>query len=199
ATLVGIDTVTASISGLSISANLGSDLVNPANTNPVVIDYADSATPFTVQTGGTPITFNFKNKIIQASAASVTLAISNFIFLQGSFAFTQGPTQTVTLSDNTTLAVTGFTFGGSGITAFAGIGPASSPGALGLSISNLTFGLAILEDANTTTPKHKFTTLSGTAATATLVGIDTVTASISGLSISANLGSDLVNPANTNP
>src|SRR5258708_39413911 len=59
---------------------------------------------------------------MQAMGYLEMLNISGFVFLQGSFAFQQGSTQTVKLSTGASQDVTGFTIGGSNINAFVGTG-----------------------------------------------------------------------------
>ncbi len=117
----------------------------------------------------------------------------------GSFAFTKGGQQTVTLSDNTTKVVSVLTVGANNVYAFVGTGgpywvtapggtiqaPTSST-AVGVALANLSFGLALLK-ANDGSASYY--ALKATAQSISLVGVSGVTLAATSLSIDINASS----------
>ena len=131
----------------------------------------------------------------------------------GSFAFTKGGTQTVTLSNGSTKAVSVLTVGASNVYAFVGTGgpywttsqggtiqaPTSST-AVGVALSNLSFGLALLEGSD----GSSYYALGATASGIALVGVPGVTLTATSLSLDVNgsgqgAGSPVVNFAASYP
>ena len=116
-----------------------------------------------------------------------SLDVSDFFHVAGTFTV-QCSTRSVVLSDGTTADTDLWRIGGSGLDAFAGLnGPADSEDALGLSLKDVEFALAILgEQAGS----RSWTSLTAEVGGASFVGLDDVTVSGSNVSVSINTGSD---------
>jgi hypothetical protein len=202
--LVGIDGFSLSVSSVTVDVN------NPASDGSVV-DFAstyetmpgknDGSLPIT--TGGTPasLSIGYSGKI-EDVAANATLSIGNFVYISGHVAFQTGNTVTATLSDKTTKPVSVLTVGASDVNIFVGVNgpPLNSDGsvntaAAGLSITNATFGLALLKPT-ATTDTSSYYGLSATAASVGFVGLgnDIPDLKVDGLTIQVNGGTDAMNP-----
>jgi hypothetical protein len=129
---------------------------------------------------------------------SGSVTVSQFVSVNGTLSLTWVPSLSVTLTDNSTTTVQGLTIGGAGLDVFVGVGgpyqqdsngdgrvtAADTPNAnaVGLSASNINFGLALLRPASGS--GSNYTALSLTAATAGLVGIVAINAEAKNLSVS---------------
>jgi hypothetical protein len=162
--LVGVEDVQLDVRDLMIQVNDSKN--NSANAPPVVVDIkstfgtAGLAVPTgpnpagEIVLGGVTDTANNFSKSNFSASGAVTLKISDKVYASGSLAFTKGVTATATLSDGTTKEVSVLKVGGTGITAFFGTfgtsGPYETDGTTlrsdskGLSIPNVSFGLAFL-------------------------------------------------------
>jgi len=135
------------------------------------------------------IDFDFSDKLIQA-AATVTLEIDDFIFIQGAIAFMYMPARSVKLSNRSTTTVSVLAIAATDVKAFAGIGPydftpdAENPDAVGLVVENLAFGLAIMQD--NTTPSHKYFALKGSADNVALHGVPMITIGVEDIILEIN-------------
>src|SRR5207248_7238726 len=109
-------------------------------------DYA--TTPLVV--GGA--TFDMKDTLLNASG-QVAISIGKFFYLSGAVTFQRSTIADVRLAGATSgQAMTAMTISASGVDAFAGInGPASNPQALGIKLTNVNYGLALLSPDSTTT------------------------------------------------
>src|SRR4029079_248015 len=139
----------------------------------------------------------YAGKVVQVEATA-TLSIGSYVYINGTFDFQSGAVANVILSDNpaTHKDVSVMTVGASGVDIFVGVNrPADAYGAMGLSITNATFGLALLKPTNTADHSSYF----GLSATASSVGFVGVTDSssnpllavnVQGLTIQVNGGTD---------
>ena len=203
AQLVGVGGVTL-IGSLELEVNRASSASAP------VIDFTQlpgNSLPIATGPGSSPVDIDFSANVLQASG-SVTLIVSQFAYVSGSFSFEKGATQTVTLQDGTTEAVSGLEVGASNVYAFAGVngpywvmnpngtirGPTSSEnvGAMGVAISQGSLGLALMEPVPTTAnpnPTISYLALKVSGSVA-FVGISGLTLSANNLTIEDNQASD---------
>ncbi|MEI7702281.1 MAG: hypothetical protein WCK86_20965, partial [Planctomycetia bacterium] len=161
--LTGISGVTLSSTDLNVSINRADA------ASGLVVDY--SAAPLSVKTSSTDsLVVSLDGDLGPLLKASGTLAVNMFDFfsVSGSFAV-EKRRETVTLSDATTVDADLLTLGGTNISAFAGLnGPATNSNAVGFSLGEAEFGLAMITDRKT--PTRKWTTLQATAGLAEFVG-----------------------------
>jgi len=190
AALLGIPDITLQADSLQIDVNGASE--------GSVVDFTKLAGgKMTVPTGTeTPtVDLDYAGALLRASA-NVTIAISDYVFVSGNFAFEKGEIATVILSDNTTKEVSVLKVGGSHVYVFAGIGgpywtdanndgtyEANPTGAIGIALSNVAFGLAILNSTANDGNKYYALKASGSAA---LVGVDSVTIQADNLLVEVN-------------
>ena len=212
---VGINGLTLSANNLSIEVNQATDSQNPNSTVPAVNLTSSSISIPTDANPADNIPLNFASGPILAAQGTVTIAISQFVYLTGSVSFTKGGTQTVTLTGGGgTKDVSVLTVGASNVYAFAGIGgpywvtnpdgsvqAPSSTTAVGVALGNLSFGLALLE-ANDGSASYY--ALNASAASVALIGVAGVTLSATSLSLDVNgssgpAGSPVVNFAASYP
>ncbi|MFN9221304.1 MAG: beta strand repeat-containing protein, partial [Planctomyces sp.] len=178
--LTGITGVTVASSDLSI-------LINRAATDQTLVDYATD--PLQVPTGPSDtLVLDVDGALGPVLRASGTLTVEMFDFftVSGSFAV-EKKQDTVTLSNGTTVDADLLTIGGTNITAFAGLnGPGTNSDAIGFSLGNAEFGLALITDRKA--PARKWTTLQATAGLAQFVGGSQFEVSGSDLSVAINRG-----------
>jgi hypothetical protein len=143
------------------------------------------------------IDLHFRDKLLQA-AATVTLKVDDFVFLEGSFAFLSVPERSVRLSNEVTANVSVWAIAATDVRAFAGLGPydfdpeAENPDAVGLVVDDLAFSLAIMQ--NKTQPTHRYFALKGSADNVALCGIPGITIGVEDIILEIN-SSDHVSPA----
>ncbi|WP_295538365.1 calcium-binding protein, partial [uncultured Pseudacidovorax sp.] len=184
---VGLGDINLSASGLKV-------LINQASVvNDAVVDYASGATDLTVVTGGAPIHLDMagaKGELLQASA-HLSLDLYGFFQVEGDFAL-QTSSQTVKLSDSTTANVDLLTLGASGVDAFAGLNGGTA-NQMGLKLSNVTFGLALMHEHGGT---RSWTSLQATAGGAAIVGAGDLTVSASNIAVAINQSGSSTSVAN---
>jgi len=125
-----------------------------------------------------------EGEIVKA-AANLDLDLFGFFSVKGSFAVEQRY-QDVTLSDGSIVKQAELvTFGGNKVDAFAGVN-AGDEDAIGLKLGEVNFGLALISDPEH--PGRHFTSLQAKAASAAVVGIDSLTAEVNNLLVNINQG-----------
>ncbi len=211
---VGITGLTLSANNLTVEINQASDSANASATVPTV---NLTASPLAIPTDSNPadnVALNFATGPILAAQGTVSLAISQFAYVTGTFTFTKGGTQAVTLSNGTQKTVSVLTVGASGVYGFAGVGgpywvtnangsitaPTSST-AVGVALSGVSFGLALLK---TSDGSASYYSLKANASGVALVGVPGVSLSATGLSLDVNgsggaAGSPVVNFSRSYP
>ncbi|MHB8107976.1 MAG: beta strand repeat-containing protein, partial [Candidatus Cryosericum sp.] len=188
ASFVGIDGLTLSISSLSVDINKGGG-TNNAVANTTAADF--SVTPLSVTTGGeNTITIDYSDETLQVET-NVQLDVFGFVQLDGSLAFkkatgnfvvtdvTDGSNHTSSVLNN----VSYLEIGGHVNTAFAGVG------SIGFNLTGVDFGMLMVSDKGTlpaTTDDVNYMSLKADVATAGLVGIEGLTASVNTLSVIVN-------------
>ncbi|MBK8118786.1 MAG: hypothetical protein IPK39_05850 [Sulfuritalea sp.] len=170
AEVVGIDSITIRADVLGVEINGGKDNAGVAQALDLKSSPSFAATQgVVVQTGIDPdgvgdlvaplITLGSTGNVLKAFG-KVTLAIDNFVYVSGAFEFVKSADPlTVVLSNGTSKRVNVLTVGAGAVNAFVGTGnpdsnsdglfdshdnPAAN-GAIGLSITNLEFGLALFK------------------------------------------------------
>jgi hypothetical protein len=189
--IVGIEGLALSMEEFSIAINKGGGKNNDV-PNEDVVDY--SATDLKVETGADPITFNFIDELLEAKG-SVALSVFGFFYVNGSFAF-QKKRARVQLDDSSPLLEAELiTVGVKDVTAFAGMnGPADEPGALGLSLVNADFCLAMVKPRNPVeADKRSWLAVYAYVETAEFIGVENLTMSITDIYVMVNQGSGTLN------
>jgi len=148
--LIGITGLTASIDTATIEINDA----RPATTGAIPHAINFSAHPLVVATGpATSQTLDFAGPLFRASG-NVKISIGGFVYLAGSVTFEKGTTLTAQpLTGGGTVDLTALTIAATGVNAFVGNGFVDANGdgildtgtsAIGLSLSGVSFGLALL-------------------------------------------------------
>ena len=190
--LIGIDGFTLSSSGIQVK-------VNTAAADGSVVDFTkgnldgDSTDDhkLTISTGeSSSLSIDYVTKMT-AVTANVTLTIDQYVNVSGNVEFRKGGTATATLTGGATKAVSIMTVGASNVTIFVGTnGPTkTSPGAMGLSIENVSFGMALLKPTDLT-DKSSYYGLSASADRVELVGLDFLDLKLDHLNVAVNGGTD---------
>ena len=160
---VGIDDLIMQTSNIEIVINQAAD------EDGVVVDFATEA--LEVVTGpGQAMTFDMdgsRGELIQA-AATIEINLFNFFSISGDFAFVKS-IENVTLSNGEEIEVDYMSIGATNVTSFVGLNGGSDE-ALGLNLSEVTFGLALMTDRADSS--RKFTSLQANAGGASFTGID---------------------------
>ncbi|MEO0510569.1 MAG: LEPR-XLL domain-containing protein, partial [Verrucomicrobiota bacterium] len=182
-----------SVTGAELNVNFASGAASPINW---VTSFSDT-NGLEVQTGGDPVLLDMTGEVIGVSLDEAILQISEFVYLQGSFAFTKGATSTISVTTVGNVRiddvkVNSIEIGASGVQAFVGLngpyrtvenGVLSDPNedALGLVVDNLTFGMAlmlaqrnILAPASNVVVGTKFIALKATADQVGFVGFEDI-------------------------
>lgn len=172
--LIGID-------GLALS---GSDLgleVNVAASDSTVVDYSETTLEMGVAIDSEDaVTLSMdgaEGEVFRVSG-TLTLDLSGFFIVEGAFAI-ERLTDTVTLDDDSQAEVDVIAFGGSGLSAFAGVE------GTGFSLEGVSFGVFAGIDKDD--PKRQWIGLEAMVGSAGLAGMDGVTATLSNVSVQANL------------
>ena len=186
--LVGVDGVTASITNMSIEINDATRL--GTGTPLAAADFSTNNLSIPTGIGTDPVVITAKGRLIRqghcdAGLRRLHLRLRHDRLLEGPAATNMtlvggAPAGTLDL----------ITVEATGVNVFAGVdGPASAPGAKGLSIENVNLGLAILKPTAAVNRKSYFA-LSISAASASLIGIDGVTAKFTDIEVEINSASD---------
>ncbi|MDA1274964.1 MAG: calcium-binding protein [Verrucomicrobia bacterium] len=177
---VGIDDITMSATDLSV-------LINQAAADGSLVDYA--AQSLTVTTGPSDsITFDMaasEGGLIRASG-TVDIDLFGFFTVSGSFGFESSTTSVTVVDDQGTsseVAVDLLTVGATNIDAFVG-NNGGTDDEVGLSLSGVEFGLALLTDQSDTS--RTWTTLQASAGSISFEGIPGITMSASDLDVLIN-------------
>ncbi|NQV26997.1 MAG: hypothetical protein HQ518_21820 [Rhodopirellula sp.] len=235
AAIVGTaDLLTAELRDLTVDINRATSPVQNPLFAPSVIDFSlSTGGGLEVATGDATnptVLLTSTEDVVAARAQEVTLEINDFVQIHGTgLAIEKGPDREVTLADGiTTKEVSVLTLGASGLDAFAGIGPyfvdsngdgsidgsdTPSADAVGLKITNLNVGLALMAGSDITAIPDvsadpdgyvnylaSYVALTGTAEQAEIVGAgDALTAEILGLSVEVNQARSRVNVPGHDP
>jgi hypothetical protein len=167
--LVGIDAIT-----------LTGTLVAQKNTT-------GSAVSENLTIGGTTKTLTVAKDVSKVSG-TLTLSTENSLYLTGTIGV-EKKTASLKLEDGTTVNTTAVQLGGTGISGFVGLN--ATPGhtdQTGVSLSNLSFGYTLASPTNSDAGKdlRTWSALKAAASSASLVGVDVVTATVSSLHLNLN-------------
>ncbi|MEW6155801.1 MAG: hypothetical protein AB1813_00100 [Verrucomicrobiota bacterium] len=203
--IVGLDGITIRAEDVSFGLNLASNPFEiPGVFEPEVIDFSamNGGAGLSIATGGDPVSLTFDDSVLQVTAGNALLQISNFLSIEGSFAFEQGRTVEVTLADGTTKEVETMTIGAADVDVFAGVGGpyfddldgngnGYNDGAIGIALENVDVGVALMEGADLT-DFTKYVALKVEADSAALVGMgDIIELSATDITVGYNTVSDL--------
>ncbi|MFO0125040.1 MAG: hypothetical protein ACK52R_02535, partial [Betaproteobacteria bacterium] len=178
------------IAGLTMSATSLSVAINQAGKDgDKVVDYASGATALTVTTDAQGDTLKLEMKgsegEVTKAAGHLDVDLFGFFSVEGGFGIEQRH-QDVVLSDGSTIEdAQVITIGGSGINAFAGINAGTSD-AVGLSLGQVDFGLALIRDPEDAT--RRFTSLQASAGSAAFSGITGLTVQAQQVLVNLNQG-----------
>ncbi|HEV8077503.1 MAG TPA: hypothetical protein VGP45_03870, partial [Marinobacter sp.] len=128
------------------------------------------------------IAFDAADGALLRAAGDLNLALAGFFSVSGSFAFERSSAE-VRLADGSDRSVNLLTLGAENVSAFAGVN-GQTAAALGLSLEDLDFGLALMSDADNAA--QKWLALRGNASMVGLVGIDGLTLSAEALDLTIN-------------
>ncbi|HET6548786.1 MAG TPA: calcium-binding protein, partial [Solirubrobacter sp.] len=206
--LVGIDAFQISIDDATIEINDATPVTSGAVVPALDLTTAPGGM-LAVPTGiGTPDVELTTNGRLFSASGYVTLQISEFVFVAGTFAFTEGATITgMTVAGGAAAGdLTALTVSATNVNIFAGIGgpywndedgdgeitSADHPladGAKGLALGGVDFSLALLKPTAAGATKSYYA-LSASAASIELVGVDGVTFGATNLAVEVNGASD---------
>ena len=169
--------------GLEMAGNnLMVELVR-ASADGKLIDF--SAEPINLSLGdGDTITIDYDAAAGELTrvAGTVNLVMVDFLSISGSFAIERSRAD-VTLSDGTDLTVNLLRIGAKELSAFAGLN-GGGPDALGFSLAEMSFGLALMSDeAN---EARKWMAMQGSIGEAGFVGVDGLSVDVSTLNLAIN-------------
>ena len=190
ASFIGID-------GLTLTGDTLAVTINQASADGSLLDFAGA--PLSV-VNGPDSTFEVRvdgsvGPLLQVSG-NLTIDLFGFFQVSGGFAIEKA-TDTVTLSDQSEIAVDSLTIGGSGVDAFAGINGGTSD-ALGFLLSDVDFGLALFSEVGGTA--RSFTSLRASAGQVGFVGVPDLSVETNNLVIEINRGqAGVVVDFSTNP
>ena len=126
---------------------------------------------------------------------SLTLGAEGVLYLSGNFGV-EKKDATLTLADGSTVLTTAIQIGASSLTGFAGINAApGSADQTGVSITGGSFGLTLAAPKNSVsgTDLRTWTALKANLTSASLVGVDVATASVSNLTLNMNRAGGTLN------
>ncbi|WP_420226204.1 hypothetical protein [Pigmentiphaga litoralis] len=193
ASFVGVDGLTLTADLIDVNVNQASQL------NDAVVDYSTGKTDLVVATGpSNTLALSMegsKGELIQA-AGNLHIDVFGFFKVDGAFAIEKS-SKTVTLSDNSSVDVNLLTIGASGVSAFAGLNGNTTSSKLGLELTGVEFGLALMSQkmaSGATTPARTWTSLQAHADSASFVGVDGLTLTADSIDVNVNQAS-LLNDA----
>ena len=203
---VGIEGLTALVNSLSVQVNKTSD---EANGNKV-LDFVDSVESVNgtdgtagsreIATGLTTpavvVDMDGDEGVLLSVMGGMELGVFGFFHAEGNIAFKKSSATITVMSESgsETVEVDVLTAGASHISAFAGVnGPGSNPDALGFSLSEVNFALAVMKPRESTQPdptdQRTWTSLKASVGGAEFVGIDDITVQVTNLFVEINRGS----------
>ncbi|MEN9776203.1 MAG: hypothetical protein RL322_3273, partial [Pseudomonadota bacterium] len=188
--LVGLD-------GLTLGADHMSLAINRSAADGTVVNYAltDAQNPdgpretdLTIRTGSASevtLTIDGARGEYTEARGHVTLDVYGFVQLEGEFAIQKAsaPIDLTLATGGAPVQAEALLIGASNVNAFAGVGGGSSE-AMGLQLTGVNFGLAMLGHASD--PTRSWTALQATAANASLIGVSGLEASASDISLAIN-------------
>ena len=184
--LVGITGITASITNATVSVNEAYD----AGGNVIAQAVNFTGHNLSIATGGVPVVLDFSGSTFEAQG-TISIAIGSFVYVSGTVAFTKGTTLSGAhiAGGGTAPDLSVLTIGATGASAFFGVGASDSSGTggIGLSLTGVDFGLALLKPADGSAGSYY--ALKASVGTVGLLGVPGVTISATGVTFEIN-GSD---------
>ncbi|MCD6137516.1 MAG: LEPR-XLL domain-containing protein, partial [Deltaproteobacteria bacterium] len=163
--------------------------------NDTSIDYSTASE--TIIINGVSADLTSAKDVQYVSVTGMNLEVNGFFYTSGNFTVEKSA-RTVTLSDGTTADVELLTIGASNVDAFAGVnGPASSGGAIGLSLTGVDFALALIApeiiDPATQTDLRTWSAVKATVGGASFIGMEGFTVAVSNFYVAINQGGGTTN------
>ena len=210
---LGTDAFVLDASGYRLEVNGGTD--GGGQNDAVNFSELPGGT-FSVGVGTGSVDFDYSTILIRVAIENAVLAIGEFLYVSGGFAFSYLQNMQVTLSDSTpqiphTTHVDAYGFGAGNVDLFVGDGPyfvdanpiddddgfvdGRNENAVGLALENVNFGLLMMK--STTNPSAKYIALKATADRAGLVGINILEMSARDISVEYNSVSNGAAPNDT--
>ncbi|MCG8548854.1 MAG: hypothetical protein MI799_00470, partial [Desulfobacterales bacterium] len=189
ASFVGVDGLEVELTDFILAYNAGSG-THGADLNDTVVDFsAMSGGGLDISTGSGQVTLDFSDERLQAGG-NLRLGVLGFFYIEGDF-FLQQASGTIEVTDGSsseTVEVNQLIIGGQAASAFAGLnGSAGHANALGLSLIDVQFGLALFKPVDITDTRT-WTALKAVAASASFNGIEGLTLAMSDLIVAINQG-----------
>ncbi|MEJ2310307.1 MAG: hypothetical protein P8Z78_13455 [Gammaproteobacteria bacterium] len=129
---------------------------------------------------------------INDGTGDLELQLFDYFFLTGDFDFVSVKSADLILNDGTDFTNIDYKLlSGVGVDAFVGNGPATEPGATGLSLTDIDFSLLLFTDEATST---SYTALKTSGGSASLVGFPDLTLGAWSVNVEINQTSDSLNP-----
>ncbi|MEN9775556.1 MAG: hypothetical protein RL322_2626, partial [Pseudomonadota bacterium] len=169
AAFIGVDGLTLEVSTLQIGVNLEA-------ADRTVVDYRSGATDLSILTGparSLTLSLDGSRGEFYEAAGSLNIDLFGFVQLSGDFAISkQNEPIEVKLADGSEVQAQALLIGASNVRAFAGINGGTDD-AIGLELTGVQFGLALLSDANDSA--RTWTSLQASGRSAGLIGVDGLT------------------------
>ena len=193
ASFVGVAGLGLEMTDFALAYNAGSG-TDSGEANDTVVNFSAMAGGgLDVSTGTGQITLDFADEQMQAGG-NLRLDVFGFFHIEGAF-FLERASGTIRVTDGSssdTVEVNQLVMGGQAASAFAGLngpaGEAGEAGALGLSLVDVQFGLALFKPSDTADTRQ-WTALKAVAASASFTGMDGLTLDMSNLIVEVNQGS----------
>ena len=183
AQFVGVNNLTISVGNLAVAINQAGGTIGSGKTaNTTVVDF--STTPLTV--GDQTLDFAGSAGAQVQAKGTVTITAYGFFTASGTVSF-QKSSGTVKLADGSSLAVDEVAIGATNVSGFVGAnGPATNPAALGLSLTGVNLGLALLKPTSPASGDlRSWTALQATVGSGTF-SLNGLTLAVSTLTVAIN-------------
>ena len=140
------------------------------------------------------------------ASGTVDIGLFGFVYLSGDFAFEKSTKLLRVAEEAADTSFQVLTIGASNVSAFVGVnGPADHAGALGLSLSEVDFALALGSETPPATPPlgtapidtHTFTALKASVGSASFIGVDNLTIALTDFTLAVNQGGGVYDPDGT--
>ena len=215
ASFIGVDNLTIALTDFTLAVNQGGGVYDPDGTqgatvavaNTEVVDFKTTPLPVAVS-ASEDITLDFDGAdgaLLKASG-TVDIGLFGFVYLSGDFAFEKSTKLLRVAEEAADTSFQVLTIGASNVSAFVGVnGPADHAGALGLSLSEVDFALALGSETPPATPPlgtapidtHTFTALKASVGSASFIGVDNLTIALTDFTLAVNQGGGVYDPDGT--
>jgi hypothetical protein len=203
---VGVSSVTATATRLEVAVNRVAGVAQGSDADALVIDFSPGATELQVTTGSDSrrsLSVDGDLGVSMRATGDFQLSVADFFHVEGSLGLEKHASEVI-LADGRKVQTDYLGIGGSGLDAFAGLnGPYRSgadgdadglpdtvnPDALGFSLSDVSFGLALMsaQDGEAASLQTlRWMALEASASEIAFVGVDALTLQASDVLVSIN-------------